>query len=419
MNILLIHQNFPGQYKHLAPALAARGDRVVALTPKVDKQTNWQGVTIVPYKINVTPAKGLHPWLIDFETKVLRGTACYDAATQLKGMNFHPDVILAHHGWGESLFLKDVWPGARLGIYCELYHINDYPFVGFDPEFPTPNPVKDALRLRLKNLNNRLHFEVAEAGISPTRFQAQTFPRDMLSRITIAHDGIDTQAVQPDANAKLQVRGDQVLTREDEVITFINRNLEPYRGYHIFMRTLPKLLKARPNAQVVLIGGDEVSYGARPPGDKSWKQTFIDEVRDQISDEDWARVHFLGRVPYNVFLSMMQVSRAHVYLTYPFVLSWSLLEAMAAGAPIIASSTTPVMEVLRDRENALLVDFFDKEGIVERVSEMLDNPELAGRLRAQAREDVVRDFDLKEVCLPRQLAWVDDLAKRPLRAPVS
>ncbi|MGX9355646.1 glycosyltransferase [Roseobacteraceae bacterium S113] len=419
MKILLIHQNFPGQYKHLAPALAARGDHVVALTPKVDKPTKWQGVHVVPYKIGGKPAQGLHPWLVDFETKILRGHSCYNAAMQLKAKGYAPDLILAHHGWGESIFLKDVWPEARLALYCELYHINEYPFVDFDPEFPSKNPEGDALRLRLKNLNNRLHFEVAEAGISPTQFQADTFPKEMLERITISHDGIDTQAVQPNSEARLQVRADVVLSRDDEVITFINRNLEPYRGYHIFMRALPKLLAARPNAHVVLIGGDEVSYGARPPGDKSWKQIFIDEVRPQISDEDWARVHFLGRVPYNVFLSMMQVSRAHVYLTYPFVLSWSLLEAMAAGSPIIASGTAPVREVLRDGENALLVDFFDQDAIVEKVSEMIDNPELAGRLRAQAREDVVREFDLRSVCLPRQLSWVDEVAALPLRAPVT
>jgi len=419
MDILLIHQNFPGQYKHLAPALVARGDRVMALTPKVDKQTTWQGVKVIPYKITGKPSQGLHPWLVDFETKLLRGHACYSAAMALKKRGYNPDVILAHHGWGESLFLKDVWPGARLGLYCELYHINDYPFVGFDPEFSTAQPETDGLRLRLKNLNNRLHFDSAEAGISPTRFQAETFPVEFLRRITVSHDGIDTEMAQPKRDARLQVSSDRVLTRDDEVITFINRNLEPYRGYHIFMRALPALLKTRPKAEVVLIGGDEVSYGARPPGKKSWKQIFIDEVRDQISDEDWARVHFLGRVPYAVFLSMMQVSRAHVYLTYPFVLSWSLLEAMAAGAPIIASDTAPVREVLRDGENALLVDFFDQKGIVEKVSDMIDNPELAGRLRAQAREDVVRDYDLNAICLPRQLAWVDELAKRPLRAPRS
>ncbi|MDO6731546.1 glycosyltransferase family 4 protein [Marinovum sp. 2_MG-2023] len=414
---LLIHQNFPGQYKHLAPALAARGDQVVALTPKVDKPTQWNGVTIVPYKINGNPAKGQHPWLQDFETKVIRGQSCYTAALALKARGFSPDVILAHHGWGESLFLKDVWPEARLGLYCELYHTAEYPFVGFDPEFTGTSPATDALRLRFKNLNNRLHFEVGDAGISPTAFQADTFPPDMRARISVIHDGIDTDYVTADSNAQLDVGNGQTLTRDVEVITFINRNLEPYRGYHIFMRALPDLLRRRPKAQIVLIGGDQVSYGAKAPDGKSWKQVFIDEVRDQIPDADWARVHFLGRVPYGVFLSFMRVSRAHVYLTYPFVLSWSLLEAMSAGAPIVASDTAPVREVLTDGDTGLLVDFFDRTALVDKVCTLLDDADLRDHLRRNARAHVVAHYDLKRISLPKQLAWVDSLMQLKPRAP--
>jgi len=414
--ILLIHQNFPAQFKHLAPALAARGDNVVALTPKVKEPVKWQGVNIVPYTIEAQPAQGLHPWLVDFETKVARATSCYRAAVALRDKGFFPDLILAHHGWGESMFLKDVWPQARIGLYCELYHLNDYPHTNFDPEFQNPNPQDDAIRLRFKNLSNRLHFEFAEAGISPTEFQAATFPRDMLSRITVCHDGIDTQALGPNPDAVLPVAPGRSLTRADEVVTFINRNLEPYRGYHIFMRALPELLKTRPEAQVVLIGGDEVSYGAQAPEGTTWKQIYIDEVRGRISDADWARVHFLGRVPYETYQAMMQISRAHVYLTYPFVLSWSLLEAMAFHTPIIASDTEPVREVLRDGSNALLFDFFDHGALVDTVVKLLDSPELAARLTAQARADVVHGYDLKTVCLPRQLQWIDDLSRRPLQS---
>ena len=415
---LLIHQNFPGQYKHLAPALAARGDQVVALTPKVEKVAKWQGVTLLPYKYAGKPAKGLHPWLGDFETKLIRGHSCYRAAVALKARGFTPDVILAHHGWGESLFLKDVWPEARLGLYCELYHTADYPFVGFDPEFTPPSPETDALRLRLKNLNNRLHFEVGDAGISPTEFQAATFPEAMRQRISVVHDGIDTAHVTSNGTARLDLGHGKWVTREDEVVTFINRNLEPYRGYHVFMRALPELLRRRPRAQVVLIGGDSVSYGAKAPGGQTWKQVFIDEVRGQIPDDDWARVHFLGRVPYDVFLSFMQVSRAHVYLTYPFVLSWSLLEAMSAGAPIVASDTAPVREVLSDGDTGLLVDFFDQAGIVDRVCTLLDDAELQVHLRENARKHVVAQYDLHKVCLPRQLGWVDSLMDLTPRPPV-
>ncbi|WP_136440010.1 glycosyltransferase family 4 protein [Pacificoceanicola onchidii] len=418
MKILLIHQNFPGQYKHLAPALAARGHQVVALTCKVKEAQTWKGVRIIPYAVKGSSTKGIHPWLSDFETKLLRATSCYRGAMALKAQGFEPDVICAHHGWGESMFLKDVWPKARLGLYCELYHLTSQPFMNFDPEFPSKNPDADGLRIRMKNLNNRLHEEVMDAGLSPTRFQASSFPAEWQDRITVAHDGVDTDLVVPNPQARLLVREGLSLGRDDEVITFINRNLEPYRGYHIFMRALPDILKRRPNAHVVLIGGDEVSYGSKPPEGKSWKQIFIDEVRERIPDPDWNRVHFLGRVPYYVYLSMLQVSTVHVYLTYPFVLSWSLLEAMSAECAILASGTEPVREVLTEDETGRMVDFFDKDTLVDRLCALLDDPDARARLGRNARAYVRQRYDLKTVCLPRHLSWVDRLAAlepRPAR----
>ncbi|KUF11073.1 glycosyltransferase [Pseudoponticoccus marisrubri] len=418
MKILLIHQNFPGQYKHLAPALVERGHQVVALTCKVKTPQTWKGVQILPYEIRGASTPGVHPWLADFETKILRATSCYRGALTLREQGFVPDVICAHHGWGESMFLKDVWPEPRLGLYCELYHLTATPFLNFDPEFPSKNPQGDVLRIRMKNLNNRLHEEIMDAGISPTRFQASTFPAHWQDRITVAHDGIDTETVRPNPAARLEVGDGKVLTREDEVITFINRNLEPYRGYHVFMRALPEILKRRPKAHVVLLGGDEVSYGAKPPKGQTWKQIFIDEVRGRIPTPHWKRVHFLGRVPYDRFLSMMQVSRAHVYLTYPFVLSWSLLEAMSAQCAILASGTAPVREVMEEDETGWMVDFFDRDALVERLCALLDDAATRERLGANARAFVQQNYDLRTVCLPQHLDWVTRLGTlepRPVR----
>lgn len=412
MQILIIHQNFPGQYKHLAPALVEQGHQVFSLTPKVEKRTVWKGVQLLPYKISRASSKEIHPWLADLEAKVIRADACYRQALAWKEKGLNPDVILAHHGWGEPMFLKDVWLDAKMGIYCELYHLDSGESVNFDPEFETKDLRSNALRLRLRNLNNTLHFEAADAGISPTEFQASTFPEPFRSDISVIHDGIDTELVKPNPDAVLKISDDLSLTRDDEVITFINRNLEPYRGYHAFMRALPKLLKARPNAQVVLLGGDEVSYGSKPPAGKTWKQIYIDEVRDQISDEDWARVHYLGRVPYDTFLAMMQVSRLHIYLTYPFVLSWSLLEAMSAEAAILASDTAPVLEAIRDDETGMLTDFFDGDALVEKANALLEDPDKRARLGKAAREFVLKTYDLKTHCLPTQLEWVAKLAAK-------
>ena len=409
MNILFIHQNFPGQFKFLAPALVQQGHQVRALlVNKTDAQT-WEGVTLVPYQTQRGSTPAIHPWLIDFETKTIRGEACFRAALALKDGGFTPDVIIAHPGWGESLFLKEVWPSAKLGIYCEFYYHARGADMGFDPEFVATD-AGEVCRLQLKNLNNILHFEVADAGVSPTHWQASTFPEPFRSNISVIHDGIDTAYLLPNPTASLTLNGQLTLTKADEIITFVSRNLEPYRGYHIFMRALPALLKQRPQARVVIVGGDDVSYGARAEAGTTWKSVFIDEVRAQIADADWQRVHFVGHIAYVPFITLLQLSTVHVYLTYPFVLSWSLLEAMSIGCAIVASDTAPLREAIVHDETGRLVDFFDQHALVDEVCQLLEDATLRERLGNNARAFAIKQYDLKTCCLPKQLAWVQALA---------
>jgi glycosyltransferase involved in cell wall biosynthesis len=416
MNILFIHQNFPGQFKFLAPALVQQGHRVVAMTLKKTNAQAWQGVQLVSYKTVRGTTPQIHPWVTDFETKIIRAEACFRAALEMKAQGFQPDVIVAHHGWGESLFLKDVWPKAKLGLYCEFFYHPQGADVGFDPEFPATDE-GEVCRLRLKNLNNLLHFEVADAGISPTHWQASTFPEAFRKKITVVHDGIDTQAIAPNPAISLTLKKsdgqDLHLNKSDEIITFVNRNLEPYRGYHSFMRALPALLKERPKACVLLVGSDDVSYGARPSKEKygadKWKDVFIQEVRPSIGDADWSRVHFLGHVPYQYFIPLLQLSSVHVYLTYPFVLSWSLLEAMSAGCAIVASDTQPLHEAIKHNETGVLVDFFSPKEIAHSICKLLDSSMERDRLGANARKFAIEHYDLQKICLPRQLEWVEQL----------
>ena len=409
MKILFIHQNFPGQFKYLAPALVQQGHTVAGMTMQKTDAKDWQGVQLYRYAAKRGTTPNVHPWISDFETKAIRAEACFRAALKLKADGFTPDVIVAHHGWGESLFLKDVWPNAKLAIYCEFYYHPHGADVGFDPEFPATDE-GEVCRLRLKNLNNLLHFEVASAGISPTHWQASTFPEPFRSKITVVHDGIDTASLAPNPNVSLTLNGNLVLTKRDEVITFVNRNLEPYRGYHIFMRALPEILKRRPKARVMIVGADDVSYGARPANGQKWKDIFAKEVRPLISDADWSRVHFLGHVPYTVFIPLLQLSSVHVYLTYPFVLSWSLLEAMSVGCAIVASDTQPLHEAIKHNETGRLVDFFDVPKLVDEVCGLLDDPDNRARLGANARAFAQANYDLQTVCLPRQLEWVQTLS---------
>lgn len=418
MKYLFIHQNFPGQFKSLAPALARLGHSVTALRLGAVAASQWQGVNLAPYDINRASTAGIHPWVTDFETQTIRGEACFHAALKLKAEGFDPNAIIAHPGWGESLFVKDVWPRARLGIYCEFYYAADGLDVGFDPEFRVHQP-GDVGRFRLKNLNNMLNFQVADAGLCPTEWQASTFPSPFRDRITVVHDGIETGIVAPDPQVSLTLTlpdGNLLLTRASEVVTFVNRNLEPQRGYHIFMRALPDLLKQRQNAHVLIVGGTNAGYGLAPPSGSTWRDIYAREVRPKIADADWARVHFLGNVPYASYVRLIQLSTVHVYLTYPFVLSWSLLEAMSAGCAIVASDTPPLHEAIRQGETGRLVDFFDSAKLGEEICRLLDDPRERERLGKNARRYAMDHFDLKSICLPRQLDWVSRLTgeQRPV-----
>ena len=414
MKILFIHQNFPGQFKFLAPALVGHKHEVHAMTMQKISSHEWQGVRLHPYAATRGTTAGMHPWVSDFETKVIRAEACFRAALKLKQGGLAPDVVIAHHGWGESLFLKEIWPKAKLGIYCEFFYHPSGADVGFDPEFPSAD-AGEVCRLKLKNLNNIIHFDIADAGLSPTHWQASTFPEPFRSKITVVHDGIDTAALHPNPSALLKLPSGRILSAADEVVTFVNRNLEPYRGYHIFMRALPEILRRRPKAEILIVGGHDVSYGARPDpdryGKRTWKEIFIEEVKPQTAEQDWSRVHFLGTVPYEQLISMLQIASVHVYLTYPFVLSWSLLEAMSLGCTIVASRTAPLAEAITHGHTGQLVDFFDFDGLANQISGLLADPGRRVLLARGAREFACAHYDLRSVCLPKQLDWVARLAE--------
>jgi len=403
LNLLFVHQNFPGQFRHLAPALAAMGHQVKAMA--IDGP-GLPGIEVHRYKPARSTSREIHPWVAEFETKVIRGEACAAAAARLKAEGFAPDAIVANPGWGESLFLKDVWPGARLLALIEFYYAARGLDYDFDPEFSRADLARDA-RLRAKNAHLLLALEAMDWGVCPTQFQAGTVPRTYQDRVSVIFDGIDTAVVRPDAAASVSVNG-RTLHAGDEVLTFVNRNLEPYRGYHIFMRALPEILKRRPNAVALIVGGDEVSYGAPAPNGKTWKEIFYDEVKERL---DASRVFFLGRVPYAQYLRVLQVSRCHVYLTYPFVLGWSCIEAMSAGCLVVGSRTPPVEEVIAHGRNGLLVDFFDVSALAGSVVDALARPAHYAPLREAARRIAIERYDLNSICLPQQVALIERLAR--------
>ena len=410
MNWLFIHQNFPGQYVHAARHLAAAGEQVVFITQQREREL--KGVRKIVYA-PTKPAAGMHPFVHEFSSSVENGLTVARICEELKRGGFTPDLVAGHNGWGELLYVKDSFPSVPLLGYFEFYYRPYDSDLDFDPEFPA-SP-SDRMRIRTRNAVNLLGLQSADWGQTPTEFQRSLYPEKYRREISVIHEGIDTETVCPDPSTRLWLAGGLSLSRNDLLITYSARNLEPYRGFHIVMRTLPELLTRHPTARVLIVGGNDVSYGRRPPEAKSWREHMLTELDGKL---DLSRVHFLGRLNYPQYLAMLRISSAHIYLTYPFVLSWSLLEAMAAGCAIVASRTAPVEEVIRDGENGYLVDFFDREALADRVSDMLVNREKQEPLRAAARQTVVERFDLASKSLPAYVALLRRLIRRGRQSPV-
>jgi glycosyltransferase involved in cell wall biosynthesis len=410
MNYLFIHQNFPAQYRHVTRYLADQpGNQVYFITQP--NENEMPGVHKITYPKDLRGPINCHAYAAEIDRAIHTGATVAEVCRDLAAGGFRPDLIIGHSGWGETLFVKDVFPDVPLLANFEFYYHARGVDVGFDPEFVTI--FNDPSRLRARNGVNLLAFQAADWGHSATEWQRGLNPPEMQSRISVLHEGVDTALACPNEHARFEIPlSKRVLTRRDEVVTYVARNLEPYRGFHIFMRSLPELLRRRKHAQVVIVGADGVSYGAPPPPRSSYREMMLKELGAGI---DLSRVHFLGMLDYRAYLNLLQVSSAHVYLTYPFVLSWSLIEAMACGCLIVGSATPPVLEVMRDGENGMTVDFFDHQTLTERVVDALEAPRAMQSMRKAARDTALARFDLKSVLLPRWMALFDDLvaARKP------
>ena len=398
MDVIFLHQNFPAQFLLLAEALRGmKGVRVAAVTYQGNESPDIISTARYEWR---PPSPDADPVSRHFRLRASRGQAAAAGLQALKDAGFNADVIIGHAGWGETLFAREIFPQARLIAYCEFFYSPDGPDVTFDPEFPLEGGIGKRCELRARNAAFLMAMEDADLLISPTLWQASQIPPRYRDKLRVIHDGIDTRNLCPNPNAVFQWPGSPDFTAKDEVITFINRNLEPYRGYHVFMRALPEVLARRPQAHVVIVGSAGVSYGASPAGGRSWKDIFLDEVRDRLPME---RVHFVNRLPFPVLVELLRVSAAHVYLTYPFVLSWSMLQAMSLGVALVGSRTAPVTEVINPGEsNGRLVDFFDIAGLAEAIVETVSDETKCARMRAAARQTIVERYDFGAVTWP---AW--------------
>lgn len=401
MRVLFLHNNFPAQYRHVATRLAAESGHQVVFGTKRDSG-QLPGVQRVLFKPGRSAKPETHHYVRNLEDAVLNGQAVYRMATELKRQGFTPDVVCGHSGWGPTLFVKDVFPDARLLCYFEWF----YRAFGTDADFLPESAITedDACRIRTRNAAILLDLAACDRGLAPTEFQRQQFPAQFQDHFTTLHDGIDTDYFKPASGTGLKLPGLD-LAEAEEIVTYATRGMEPYRGFPQFMAAAAVVQKRRPKCHIVVVGEDRVAYGRRLPEGQTYKNKMLAEL-----DFDPARLHFTGLLPYDQYLQVLQASAAHVYLTVPFVLSWSALEAMATGCLMIASDTEPVREFVADGRNGLLVDFFDSEALAERIEAALERPERYAKLRRAARATIVDGYDLKAM-LPRHIDLITQVAR--------
>ena len=400
--ILFVHNNFPGRFEFLLPSLKAAGHQCVAIA---QGGRAADGVPLLTWKSNRSSTPGILDLAVRAEADLIRGSAAAECALKLKQEGFEPDLVIGHPAWGETTFMKEIFPKARQILCGEFYYRSTGGDVGFDPEFKEIG-VTEPFRVHAKNAVMSMAYADADRIICPTPFQASAFPIAFRERALVIHEGIDTDKIKRVRDAKLKV-GDTEIDGSTPIVTFINRVFEPMRGFHIMMRALPALLEAVPDVRVLMIGSDKASgYGIAAPSGGTWGAHMKREMGERI---DYSRVHFTGPVPHDTMLTALSLSWAHVYYTYPFVLSWSSLESMACEVVFVGSDTPPVRDVVEPGKNGLLVDFFDVAALSQALIEACRHPERFAAMRREARRFVVEHYDQRRICLPAWLKVIEDL----------
>jgi glycosyltransferase involved in cell wall biosynthesis len=403
MKILFIHPNFPGQFKHLVKHFANDvNNEVVFACTYPNKQIVPRVRKVISRPKLPPPNNTTHQYLSSFERAIYSAQSMWRVCNKLKRSGFTPDVIYAHPGWGDGMLLKDIYPNTPYIAYMEFY----YQAFGADVHFyPNEKIVPDKVaKTRIKNATNLINLSACDWAISPTHWQANLHPKDFHHKFSVIHEGIDTDLITLNNKAgKLELPTGSILPNDSEIVTYVARNFEPYRGFEQVMQVIELVMKKRPKAHFLMIGGDEVSYGAKLPNGKTYRQKMLEEL-----SLDPARIHWYGKLPFNQYLNVLKHSMAHLYMTVPFVLSWSLLEAMSIRCPIVASNTAPVQEVITHQKNGLLADFFALDEMASQISTLLDNSHLRIQYGQAARDTILKQYSLNRI-LPMYTQLITDI----------
>lgn len=406
MNVLFLHNNFPAQFRELARFLACNPKNKVVYGTKHTDNVQLEGVHKVNYAPTREPRADIHHYVRSYENAVLHGQAVYRLALDLRKAQFVPDIVCSHAGWGNGLFIKDAFPEAAQLSYFEWFHHARGTDADFDPAYPLD--LDDHLRIRAGNAALLTELYSCDRGLSPTHWQHSQLPPEFQSKVTVLHDGVDSDYFYPDPEQKIVFPELGVdLSEAEEIVTYVSRGMDLYRGFPQFVEAIAHLLHERPQTHVVIVAGDRIAYGpSAPEGHTSFKSVMLEKF-----PLDPNRVHFLGTMPYGFYKLVLRASSVHVYLTRPFVLSWSFMEAMSSGCLLVASDTPPVREMVKDGESALLVDFFNPKQIAKRIAYALDHQNKLRPLREKARQIIIDRYDLKAM-LPQHEALMQQVIQQ-------
>ncbi|MGZ6038029.1 MAG: glycosyltransferase [Phenylobacterium sp.] len=383
--VLFVHNNFPAQFRGLAEALMARGVPCAAIGSST--APGIEGMPLGRYVTRRGTTEGVFPLAVRAEADLIRGADALRVAHRLKDAGFDPQVIVGHPGWGETVFLDELWPAARRVMFSEFFYKGRGLDIDFDEEF-FPTTEQSVVAGKAKNPVMTLALAEADIIVTPTEFQGSVLPSIFQPRVRVIHEGVDTDAIRPGPAAPFTLPDGHVIAPGTPVITHVNNHLEPLRGLHIFARALPRLMAEVPNAQVLVFGADASRpYGGAAPDGRTWRELIFEGL-----EIDPQRLHFQGKAAHAQMLAALKLSTAHVYYTYPFVLSWSLVEAMASGCYIVASDTPPLHDAIEDGVEGRLLPFFDVDALSQALIEACRDPAASAAMRAAARTKAVAKF---------------------------
>lgn len=392
MHVLFIHQNFPAQFGHIAAYLVQRkGFRSTFVSQQ--PPGNDGGVERIQYQIRGGATQQTHYCSRSFENAIWHSHGVFEALQARPDIK--PDLVVGHSGFLSTAFLRELYD-CPIVNYFEYYYHTRGTDMDYRPDFPYP--ALNHLRARARNAGLLMDLEECDAGYSPTRWQRGLMPRTYRHKLRTIFDGVDTNLWRPQPGLPRSV-GERALPDDVRIVTYVSRGMESIRGFDIFMKVAKLLCQRRRDVVFVVVGEDRVCYGGdlEFTGGQSFKEWVL--ARD---DYDLSRFIFTGLMPIPALAQLFSISDLHVYLTVPFVLSWSLMDALACGATVLASNTAPVREMIEHDRNGLLVDFFDVEGLADAAERVLDAPDEYRRL-GQAGADMIRQRYSLEVCLPRML----------------